>query len=159
MEERARKLRQRQSNAETLLWSAVRGRQLGCKFRRQHTIGPYIVDFSCLEKRLVIELDGEQPLYLCQISNVLCAQKNPTPVSEVLGLGLSTKSRRVSVDFLIQDLIALQHKVCFVRERRGDQRLPVFSGVGEEEVNRQLLVFILGFSHAELMRDARQDGL
>jgi adenine-specific DNA-methyltransferase len=33
---------------------------LGCKFRRQHPIGPFIVDFVCIEKRIVIELDGSQ---------------------------------------------------------------------------------------------------
>lgn len=60
MKERARKLRKKQSNAETLLWSTLRGRQLGAKFRRQHVIGRFIVDFVCLEKRLIIELDGEQ---------------------------------------------------------------------------------------------------
>lgn len=36
----------------------LRGRRLGVKFRRQHPIGPYIADFCCLERRLVIELDG-----------------------------------------------------------------------------------------------------
>lgn len=43
-----------------MLWHAIRGRQLGVKFRRQHIIGPYIVDFVCLEKRFIVELDGEQ---------------------------------------------------------------------------------------------------
>ena len=33
---------------------------MGCKFRRQHPIGPYIVDFACVERKLVIELDGSQ---------------------------------------------------------------------------------------------------
>jgi very-short-patch-repair endonuclease len=55
----ARTLRQRSTSAETLLWSAVRGRRLGgLKFRRQVQIGRYIVDFACLEIRLVVELDG-----------------------------------------------------------------------------------------------------
>jgi very-short-patch-repair endonuclease len=44
---------------ETLLWSALRGRNLsGLKFRRQHPIEPYIADFYCHSARLVIELDG-----------------------------------------------------------------------------------------------------
>ncbi len=42
-----------------MLWSALRKKQLGVKFRRQHTIGHYIVDFYCAELRLVIEIDGE----------------------------------------------------------------------------------------------------
>jgi very-short-patch-repair endonuclease len=54
-----RKLRREQTDAERKLWSLLRSRQLEAyKFRRQHTIGPYIADFCCLERRLVIELDG-----------------------------------------------------------------------------------------------------
>lgn len=45
---------------ETRLWSRLRARQLqGLKFRRQHDIGPYIVDFYCPEQSLVIEVDGD----------------------------------------------------------------------------------------------------
>jgi len=61
--ERARKLRREMTEAERLLWSRLRGRQLrGCKFRRQRPIGQHIVDFACLEKKLVVELDGGQHL-------------------------------------------------------------------------------------------------
>ncbi len=58
--ERARKLRATQISAESLLWQRLRGRKLGgLKFRRQHPIEPFIVDFACIEKRLIVELDGE----------------------------------------------------------------------------------------------------
>jgi very-short-patch-repair endonuclease len=57
----ARELRRRQTDAEQSLWHHLRNRTLmGCKFRRQHPIGAYIVDFICLEAALVIELDGGQ---------------------------------------------------------------------------------------------------
>ena len=57
----ARGLRGRSTDAEQLLWRRLRNRQLlDCKFRRQQPIGPYIGDFVCLERRLVIELDGGQ---------------------------------------------------------------------------------------------------
>jgi very-short-patch-repair endonuclease len=57
----ARVLRANMTDAETALWKHLRRRQLlGCKFRRQHPIGPYIVDFACLERRLVVEVDGGQ---------------------------------------------------------------------------------------------------
>lgn len=60
---KARELRQRMTDAELLLWRRLRSRQvLGCKFRRQHQIGPFIVDFVCLEKKLVVEVDGSQHL-------------------------------------------------------------------------------------------------
>ncbi|MEQ4573773.1 MAG: DUF559 domain-containing protein [Gammaproteobacteria bacterium] len=59
----ARALRGRMTDAERRLWCRLRDRRLfGCKFRRQCPIGPYVVDFACLERRLVIELDGSQHL-------------------------------------------------------------------------------------------------
>ena len=58
---RARALRKQATDAERLLWKHLRSRQLdGHKFRRQPPIGPCVVDFLCLEHRLVIELDGGQ---------------------------------------------------------------------------------------------------
>lgn len=58
---KARILRDKQTAAEQLLWSRLRNRQLGgWKFRRQHGIGPYILDFVCLEAGLVVEVDGGQ---------------------------------------------------------------------------------------------------
>ena len=57
----ARALRRRMTDAELRIWYFLRGRHLvGFKFRRQHPIGPYVVDFVCLEQKLVIELDGGQ---------------------------------------------------------------------------------------------------
>ncbi len=57
----ARKLRKNMTDAERLLWRYFRNRQLGgYKFRRQRPIGSYIVDFVCLEKKLVVEVDGGQ---------------------------------------------------------------------------------------------------
>ena len=57
----ARQLRQDQTDVERLLWKYLRNRRLnGVKFRRQHPIGAYIVDFVSLEKQLIIELDGGQ---------------------------------------------------------------------------------------------------
>ena len=59
--ERARALRKSMTDAERKLWRALRDKQLdGRRFRRQHPIGPYVVDFVCLERRLVIEVDGSQ---------------------------------------------------------------------------------------------------
>lgn len=57
----ARNLRKKQTNAERLLWQHLRNRQLcGQKFRRQFPIDSYIVDFACLEVKLIVELDGGQ---------------------------------------------------------------------------------------------------
>ncbi len=55
---RARDLRKNLSVPERLLWQQLRIRPNGLKFRRQHPVGPYIVDFCCLAKKLIVEVDG-----------------------------------------------------------------------------------------------------
>jgi len=60
-DERARKLRKSMTEPERKLWRYLRQRQLdGYKFRRQVRIGPYIADFACLSRLIVIEVDGGQ---------------------------------------------------------------------------------------------------
>lgn len=53
-------LRKRSTPQEIIIWSRLKNSQLGCKFRRQHSIGKYIVDFYCPEKCLIVEVDGSQ---------------------------------------------------------------------------------------------------
>jgi very-short-patch-repair endonuclease len=48
------------TDAERKLWHRLRGEQLGAKFRRQHPFENYVLDFVCLERLLVIEVDGSQ---------------------------------------------------------------------------------------------------
>ncbi len=55
----ARQLRKEMSLPEVLLWQRLRGRKTGVKFRNQHPVGPYVVDFYCRECGLIIEVDGE----------------------------------------------------------------------------------------------------
>jgi very-short-patch-repair endonuclease len=59
--DRARGLRRNMTDAEHLLWRHLRNRHFsGWKFRRQHEIDRYIVDFVCPNARLIVELDGGQ---------------------------------------------------------------------------------------------------
>ncbi|HEY3521772.1 MAG TPA: endonuclease domain-containing protein [Rhodanobacteraceae bacterium] len=59
--QRAHDLRQTGTDAERKLWQRLRAGQLnGYKFRRQHPMPPYIVDFVCLKARVIVELDGSQ---------------------------------------------------------------------------------------------------
>src|SRR5882757_11278266 len=59
--ENARRLRRDATDAERRLWSALRDRRLsGYRFRRQHPIGKFIVDFACTKHRLIVEADGTQ---------------------------------------------------------------------------------------------------
>ena len=61
LKELARNLRKNATDAELKLWQLLRKRQIGgFKFRRQVVIEPYIVDFVCFDKKLIIEVDGSQ---------------------------------------------------------------------------------------------------
>jgi len=61
LKDRRRDLRARSTDAERLLWQKLRGRQVcNLKFLRQFSVGPYILDFYCPEKKIAIELDGSQ---------------------------------------------------------------------------------------------------
>ncbi|MED5538713.1 MAG: DUF559 domain-containing protein, partial [Pseudomonadota bacterium] len=58
--DKARDLRRDMSLPEVQLWQALRGEKLGgLKFRRQHPIAPYVLDFYCAGARLAVEIDGE----------------------------------------------------------------------------------------------------
>ncbi len=60
MQVRARELRREMTPAEKKLWQHLRDGQLGgAHFRRQHAVGPYIVDFFCARSKLVVEVDGD----------------------------------------------------------------------------------------------------
>lgn len=58
LKEFAKKNKQFQTDAESLIWEHIRNSLLGVKFNRQYIIGDYIVDFVCLEKKLILEIDG-----------------------------------------------------------------------------------------------------
>ncbi len=58
--EKRQLLRGSMPDAEVILWSRLKGRQLlGCKFRRQYSVGAYVVDFFSVEIKLAIEVDGD----------------------------------------------------------------------------------------------------
>lgn len=57
---RRKELRKSVTSQEFKLWFYLKNKNLGSKFRRQHSIGPYVADFYCKEKKLIIELDGSQ---------------------------------------------------------------------------------------------------
>ena len=58
LKEKAKELKRFPTEAESQLLEHIRDRQMGVKFNRQHVIGDYIVNFVCLDKRLIIEVDG-----------------------------------------------------------------------------------------------------
>jgi very-short-patch-repair endonuclease len=59
LKERRVELRRKETPTEEKLWFELRNNKLGAKFKRQHSVGGYILDFYCAKKKLIIELDGE----------------------------------------------------------------------------------------------------
>lgn len=59
LQDRALAMRQNPTAAENILWQALRDNSTGCHFRRQHIIGKFIVDFACLERKIIVEVDGD----------------------------------------------------------------------------------------------------
>ncbi len=57
--DRRKELRKNQTSQEEKLWWYLKDKRLGIKFRRQHSVSGYILDFYCKEKKLIIELDGK----------------------------------------------------------------------------------------------------
>ena len=69
---RAKGLRRKLTLPEVILWTAIRGRRLAkARFRRQHPIGPYILDFYCDDARLALEIDGDGHLHPDQAAHDL----------------------------------------------------------------------------------------
>ena len=64
--ERAREMRHDPTPAEATLWRALRNRNLNYKFRRQHPIDKFIIDFYCAQVKLCVELDGDTHFELSQ---------------------------------------------------------------------------------------------
>lgn len=56
--ERARAMRSALTPPEARLWTALKSQQMGARFRRQHPIGPYVLDFYCASAKLAVEVDG-----------------------------------------------------------------------------------------------------
>ncbi len=54
-----KQLRNKLPHAEVVLWSKLKGKQIGCKFRRQYSIEKFVIDFVCSELKLAIEVDGD----------------------------------------------------------------------------------------------------
>lgn len=60
MANRRKQLRVQSSRPEIILWNKLRNEKIGIKFRRQYSIQSYVIDFFCPEKRIAIEIDGNQ---------------------------------------------------------------------------------------------------
>ena len=85
------------------MWAALRRNRLGCHFRRQHVIGAFIVDFACLARRLVVEVDGGVH---CEPDIAFADGRRQTAL-EALGL----RVLRVSAELVERDLPAVLARI------------------------------------------------
>ena len=111
---RAESLRDRMTNAENILWEELRLNKLNAKFRRQHPLSQFIVDFYCHKYKLVIELDGGIHL------RKDVREYDKAREEEIIRLGLKVirfKNSEVlnSIDFV----------VCRIREAMAEQEIPL----------------------------------
>jgi imidazole glycerol-phosphate synthase subunit HisF len=101
--QRAKELRNHPTDAERILWMHLRTRPKGYKFRRQHPIGNYIVDFYCHALKLVIEADGS----IHELDAVIKADTERQSVIEKEGI----KSIRFPNDLIMQDMNTIIEKI------------------------------------------------
>ncbi len=123
--ELAKEMRKGHTKAEGMLWELLRNSMLGEKFRRQHPIEAYIVDFICLQKRLIVEVDGgyhesdEQKLYDAQRTKTL----------EQIGFEII----RFTNEEVEKDVYAVRDKIKLkLKESPNDSPLRQRRGVGGE---------------------------
>jgi len=62
----AREMGRDPTRAESILWSYLRGKQFGVRFRRQEPVGPFIADFACIGRKLIVEVDGDSHIDLAR---------------------------------------------------------------------------------------------
>lgn len=101
-----RKLRKEPIKAERLLWTKIKNNQLGYKFRRQHGIKNYIVDFYCPTLKLVIEIDGATHITEEEIKS----DKIRQGFIESLGLKVARYTNHqimTNMDFVLDDIIRM----------------------------------------------------
>ncbi len=95
MTTRARRLRKEATFPKRLIWGRLRAGQLGgVRFRRQHPIGPFVVDFHCAQTKLAIEVDG--------VSHEDCEQRDRDRTRHLESLGI--RVIRFTNDEVLQDL-------------------------------------------------------
>ncbi|MEM0915988.1 MAG: DUF559 domain-containing protein [Planctomycetota bacterium] len=125
MTDRARSLRRRQTSPESLLWSRLRaGRLDGLKFRRQHPIDCFVVDFYCHDAKLAIELDG--------MSHVGAGNRDEQRTVALQRIGVDVI--RVTNDDVLLDIDAVcEYVLREVRKRVAGSRHPHPSPLPEGE--------------------------
>jgi len=103
------------TDAEKALWRVLRSRQVsGLKFRRQHPFGDYILDFVCLENKLIIEVDGGQ--------HGECAKEDETRTQDLLTAGF--RVLRFWNNEMLQEIESVKERIWSAVEEGQPHSLP-----------------------------------
>ncbi len=133
LKDHAKKMRNQPTEAESLLWNVLNGKQLeGYKFRRQHIIGEYIIDFICLRENLIIEVDG----LIHQLPENKANDKERTKWLESEGyrvIRFTNKDVLTNLDFVLESILKTL------------KALPL--GVGRAEAAKILMATVKGDVH------------
>jgi very-short-patch-repair endonuclease len=119
---RARKLRSEMSLPETLLWTELRKRPGGLKFRRQHAAGEYVLDFYCAKAKLAVEVDGMAH------DSAGAAMRDANRSAFLRARGIATT--RIPVKLILEDIgpvVTRLTQIC--RERMQEQPVPLHQPV------------------------------
>jgi leucyl-tRNA synthetase len=131
--DKAKEMRANPTEGEATLWTELKGKKLGIKFRKQHLIADYIVDFVCLSKMLIIEVDGDYHNTPEQIEK----DKQRTAVLEELGYKLIRFTNEEVIDHTEQVIKSIAQELAN-RPHYKDQILPSGEDIGGE---REIEVF------------------
>ena len=107
--------RKKSTRAESILWEALRNKKIGFKFRRQHIIGTFIVDFVCLSEKVSIEVDGD---YHNEPENII---KDQERTKCLISLGYS--ELRFTNDMVIDNLSKVLEDIkCFISSEKKNNK-------------------------------------
>ncbi len=154
MKEYAQKMRNKPTEAETMLWNALSGKNLnGYKFRRQHIIGSYIADFICLKHHLIVEVDGS----IHQLPENKTSDKERTQWLEKEGYNVIrfTNSEVLNdIDFVLDEIIETIEKTPLlgVRGAGSNGRILMATVKGDvHDIGKNIVSVVLGCNNYEIV--------
>ncbi|MDO9154911.1 MAG: class I tRNA ligase family protein [Paludibacter sp.] len=135
LHDHAKAMHNEPTEPESILWEMLRTKKTGYKFRRQHPVDQFIPDFVCLEKKLIVEVDGDYHLSEEQIE----LDNARTEILENLGykiIRFSNKDVKSSPQYVVEKIksIILNLDVSLISETSNQNAVPPPSGGGQGEV-------------------------
>ena len=154
--EKAKEMRKNPTPAEAVLWQQLKGKKLGDKFRQQHLIDNFIVDFVCLSKNLIIEVDGEYHTSTDQIEK----DKERTRILENLGYKVVRFTNQQVIGNIDETLSKIQEELEKNQEKKpninhkeANLQASLSSGKGLRDRNHKQANVLASLSPGKGLRD------